>query len=923
VGAISGRDRRSFESCREWGIEMAFWDRLSWRRARDKDLEEEIQSHLRMAMQERARLGESADESAATARAEFGNVGLVKEVTREMWGWMSIERLVQDVRYAARVLRRSPGFAAVAILSMGLGIGANTAIFSLVDALLLRSLPVRNASELMTVGDPARTGGVSEGAGRTDLFSHPFYERFRERNSVFRDVYATGRSEKLNVMVSGAAEVSHVRARFVTGNFFGMLGVRALIGRTFTEEEVRREGGAPVIVISYGYWERQFGLDPAVVGRMITINGSSFTVIGVTPREFSGDVVGVPNDMWFPITMQAAANPGRNYLRDRKMSWLLLMGRRKAGVSERQAEAGVQVTGTQIFRELYKGDETPEELAGLLRGRIPVSPGAKGFSRMRHDAALPLTILMGIVGVILLMCCANVANLQLARALNRGREMGLRLAVGAGPGRLIRQLLTESVALACAGGTVGLLFAFWGSHLLLRLMTPEGPLPLHTEPNAPVLYFTAAIAIFSGLLFGLAPALRTIHFDLVSSLKESRAGQQPDGFSRSFGKMLVVSQIVFSMILLVFAGLFLGTLKNLRSVDVGYQREGLLLVQVDPKTGGYKDAQMNSMSMELLSRLQRIPGVAAATFSENGLFSGTYSEGTVEVEGDKPRSRDEKQVGNDRVGPNYFEVVGTRVIEGRGIGMEDNKDTPRVAVINKKMARFYFPHSSAVGRHLFEGEGKDRVTLTIVGVVEDAKEQDLRKVTPRRFYFASLQKTEPVSFVNYEIRTRAASAPVAEGVRRTVASSNSRLPVTSMESADELINDELSAERLLARLSGFFGLLALLLGAIGLYGVMAYMTTRRTAEIGIRLALGAERGKVIQMVVGETWRLVAIGLAIGVLVSTAMARVFEKSLFGVSAFDPATTLWAVAAISLAALIAAYLPARKAARVDPLIALHYE
>ncbi len=571
---------------------MGMWNGLRRRRAREADLEEEIESHFRMAAQDRAREGEAAYEAVGEARREFGNVGLVKEVTREMWGWMSIERLVQDVRYAARVLRKSPGFAAVAILSMGLGIGANTAIFSLVDALLLRSLPVRNPGELMTIGNPARTAGVSVGSGgRTDLFSGPFYERFRERNSVFSEVYSEGRSEQLNVLLGGtpnAASAGRVRGRFVSGNFFSALGVSPLMGRTFTETEVRREGGAPVIVISYGYWERQFGRNPGVIGQRVTINGSSFTVIGVTPRDFFGDVVGVPNDIWFPITMQSAANPGRDYLRDRKVSWLLMMGRLKPGVSQRQAEAAVNVTGAQIFRELYKGDETPEELRKLLRERIQVSSGAKGFSRMRQDSSVPLMILMGIVGVILLICCANVANLQLARALSRGREMGLRLAVGAGQMRLIRQLLTESLALACAGGAVGLAFAFWGSRALLRLISPEGPLPLRTELNAPVLFFTAALAILSGLLFGLAPALRTTRFDLVSSLKESRSGQQPDGFSRAFGRMLVVSQIVLSLTLLVFAGLFLGTLRKLRSVDVGYARKDLLLVEVDQELAATK-----------------------------------------------------------------------------------------------------------------------------------------------------------------------------------------------------------------------------------------------------------------------------------------------------------------------------------------------
>ncbi len=675
---------------------MGKWDWLRGRRRREAELEEEIASHFRMAAQDRAARGESTAEAGAGARREFGNVGLVKEVTRDVWGWGSLERLVQDVRYTARVLRNSPGFAVVAMLSMALGIGANTAIFSLVDALLLRSLPVENPGELMTVGDATRTGAVSAGSPRTDFFSYPFYQEFRAKNTVFSDVYATGRSEQLNLAGGGrdAVDGSRVRPRFVTGNFFAVLGVNALIGRTFTDEEVRKEGGAPVMVISYGYWERQFGRNPAVIGRKLTINGSSFTVIGVTPKEFLGDIVGAPTDIWLPITMQAVANPGRDYLRQRDVCWLSLMGRLKPGISQRQARAAANVTGAQILRELYKGDESPRELETLLHEKIRVSSGAKGFSHLRQESSLPLMILMGIVGVILLICCANVANLQLARALSRGREMGLRLAVGAGQWRLMRQLLTESIVLAFSGAAFGLLLAFWGSHALLRLISPDGPLPLHTELNGSVLSFTAGIAILSGLLFGLAPAVRTTRFDLVSSLKESRTGQQPDGFSRTFGRILVVSQIVLSVMLLVFAGLFLGTLKNLRSIDVGYARKGLLLLRVDPRTGGYKDAQIKQMNTELLARLQQIPGVEAVSYSENGLFSGTENESDAQVEGYKPRTDADKENGYDRVGPRYFEVVGTRVVAGRGIGPEDNEHTQKVAVINEKMAKFYFPQWS-------------------------------------------------------------------------------------------------------------------------------------------------------------------------------------------------------------------------------------
>ncbi len=676
-----------------------------------------------------------------------------------MWGWTSLERLGQDLRYAFRVVRNSPGFAAVAILSMALGIGANTAIFSLIDAVMLQSLPVRNPSELVMVGDPTRTGGRSEGGGRADLFSYPFYERIRRQNKVFSDVYASGRSEHLDVAFPGslsatAANDQAPRGRLVSGNFFEVLGVLPFIGRTFTQQEVGVPGAAPVVVISYGYWERQFGRNPGIVGQNLRINGSRFTVIGVAAREFFGDVVGAATDIWFPITMQAQANPGHDDLKQPGVSWLLLMGRLNPGISLAQADAALNVLAPQLFRELYKSIDSKEGLQRLLKTRVQVSSGAKGFSRIRHDFSLPLLVLMGIVALVLLICCANVANLQLTRAINRHREMGLRLAIGAAQGRLIRQLLTESLMLSIAGGCAGLLFAFWGTHVLLKLVSQDRQTPMILHLDARVLLFTAAASILSGLLFGLAPALRATSVDLISSLKESKSGP-PIGASQIFSKLLVVCQIVFSVMLLAGAGLFIRTLQNLEKLDVGYAREGLLLVQVDSKTGGYKDAQVNQLTTELLERFKTIPGVQAVSVSENGLFSGTDSETNSEIEGYTPRTFADRVNRSDRVGPNYFEVVGTPVILGRGITPEDNERAPKVAVINEKMARFYFPHSSPLGRHIFDGDGKDRIAITIVGVVRDAKERELRQPTARRFYTAYLQhrETDPIEDIVFELRT--------------------------------------------------------------------------------------------------------------------------------------------------------------------------
>jgi predicted permease len=809
---------------------------------------------------------------------------------------------------------------------MAFGIGANTAIFSLIDTVMLQSLPVRNAKDLVIIGDPTRVGGLSNGGGRTDLFSYPFYEQFRDRNRVFSHVYATGRSERLSVATSESSADENVRGRFVSGNYFDVLGVSALLGRTFSQKEVRVSSAAPVVVISFGYWERQFGRNPAVIGQKLLVNGSAFTVIGVTAPEFFGDIVGAPIDIWFPIAMQVLANPGHDYLKSPGTSWLLMMGRLRPGVSQSQAAAAINVLGPQIFRDLLKSSEPAEDLRRLLKEPIQVSSGAKGFSRIRHEFSLPLLTLMGIVILVLLICCANVANLQLARAVRRGREMGLRLAVGAGQARLVRQLLTESLVLSLLGGAAGLLFAFWGTHLLLRLVSESDKLPpLQPRLDGNVLLFTAAVSICAGLLFGLAPAWQTARLDLISNLKESRSGQ-PEGVTRAFGKLLIVSQIVFSLILLVGAGLFVRTLQNLENVDVGYTRRGLLLVKIDSQAGGYKDAQVNQLTRNLLDRLRRIPGVFSATVSENGLFSGTDStENSAEIEGYTPRSYDDRVNRSDRVGPNYFEVVGTHVAQGRGIRPQDSEHGMNVVVINEAMSRFYFPHANPVGKHIFDGTGKNRVVYTIIGVVQDVKQRQLRETAARRLYtaFFQHQPDDPIDAINFEIRTGTRSALFTDAVRRSFASYNPNLPILSIQSADELINDDLRQERLVARLSSFFGVLALALAGIGLYGVLSYLTARRTIEIGIRLALGAEKRSVIGMILRETLLLIAAGLGIGIVLSLAAFRLLSNSLYGLSASDPLTILMAAVMITAVAATAACLPAWRASRVDPMVALRYE
>lgn len=900
------------------------------KRRRDRDLEEEIRSHLEMAVRDRLERGESQKDADNSARREFGNTTLIKEITREMWGWATLERLLQDLRYTGRILRNSPGFTIVAILSIALGIGVNTAIFSLIDAVLLKPLAVRNPEQLVTVGDPTHTGALSEGAGRSDIFSYPFFERFRARQQVFNDVYASGRCERLDVALANGSPIgtteNNVRGRFVTGNFFSLLGVHSRIGRVFTEPEVRIPGSAPVIVIGDGFWQRTFAGDPGVIGQTLIVGGSKFTIIGVMPAEFSGDVVGASTDIWFPMTMQAQANPGHDSLKDPQVNWLLLMGRLKPGVSIGQADASIQVIGHRLFEELYKNAQSAEGLQELLRAKIEVAPGGKGFSRVRHELAAPLMILMGIVSLVLLISCANVANLQLARAAARGREMSLRLAVGAARTRLLRQLLTESFVLSAAGAALGLMLALWATRLFLRLVSGSMQIGLNVHLDATILWFTVAAAFLAGLLFGLAPAIQATRVDLISALKESKS-EPSKAFARGFGKALIVSQIVFSLVLLVCAALFIRTLQNLEKVDVGYARDGLLLAQLDFKAAGYQDNRINQLVRDSLQKLQQVPGVEAVSASENGLFSGTDSEGNNEIEGFVPHSLEDKVNHYDRVGPTYFYTVGSRIISGRGIGPQDTGGAPKVAVINEKMAQFYFPHENPIGRHIFDSDdpsGKNRIAITIVGVVRDVKQSDLREPAPRRFYLAMMQHrpTDPIDSLSLEIRVRVPSQSLMDSVRHAIKTVDPKLPI-DLKTADGLIGEAVSQEKVVAQLTSFFGLLAVVLAAIGLYGVMSYLTVRRTTEIGIRMALGAHRPAVIGMVLRETFRLVVLGVILGMAASFFLAGLLAKSLFGLPAFDPLSTGMAAAVIAIAAALATYIPARRAARVDPISALRYE
>jgi predicted permease len=836
---------------------------------------------------------------------------------------------IQDLRYAVRQLRKSPGFAAVAILSLALGIGANTAIFTLINTLILKSLPVRNPEQLVSFGTGIDSGQIDGiGPGALDIFPYDFFKQVEQQHDPLQDVCAIGSYPVIVSVRTGPGEVAaQASSELVSGTFFRVLGVEPALGRPILPEDADAPGRNPVAVISYRYWLKTLSADPSVIGRAITINGTAFTVIGVTPPNFFGVEVNPETpDMWLPVTMQQEVMLRPSLMNPHGLFWLHMMARRKEGVGAKAAQAWA-TQQIQQFMLAREGAQVSEKRKGEIRQiYIDMLPGGRGISHLREQFSGPLYILMGVVLLVLAIACANLANFLLARSAKREREIATRMAMGASPARVLWQVLTEALLLSSLGGVAGLLVAFVGTKVLLRFVV-EGAKnsSLEANPDLRVLAFTFGVSLLTGVLFGIAPAWRASRLSTASLTSSARSASGTGARSNSLlPKVLVAGQVALSLILLAGAGLFVRTLENLKNQDFGFNRNNVLLVDFADKLAGYKADQLTNLHERIVQRLDALPGVNSASLSSSPPISFGNWRSPILVQGYTAAPDEDLSTSIKRVSSQYFDTVGIGVLQGRGIGWQDTATSLKVVVINQTLAKHFFPRGDAIGHQFTVLDPSVPGPWQIVGVVRDTKYNEPRE-TPKRMIYLPLEQMTGDDSYAYTMQVRAQGDPanIADEVRTAIAGVDPALPLLEIRTISEHVDLFMQNERLISQLASFFSVLALSLACIGLYGIMTYNVLRRTNEIGIRIALGARPAAILWMVLRESLVLLGIGVAIGIPATVAATRVVQSQLFGLGPFDIATIAAAVLTISVVVLFSAYLPARRAASVDPMVALRYE
>ncbi len=903
---------------------------LTGRRGLADDLREEIHAHLEFEVQENLSRGMAPEQARRAALQDLGNLTLIHERARESWAFYALETFLQDLRYGLRMLARSPGLAAAAVLSLALGIGANTALFSVINAVMLRMLPVRQPERLMLLSWSAKAwpekvmddveGSVDKdkrtGMTVSSSFSSTTYEHLGRNNSVFSAMLASSSNDsRVNIGLGGRAEDAMMQA--VSGNYFQVLGVPAIAGRALLPGD-EKPGAPPAAVLSHSCWQRRFGGDTSVSGKVMVINGVPVTIVGIVAREFSGVEPGQSPDLFVPLSFHADQQR-RAYgldLSPPRVWWLTIIGRLKPGVSEQQAGSELKILFDRSLG--FNGGSVASD---TIRPELQLAPASRGLGGLRDAYSTSLLLLMAMVGLVLLITCANIAGLLLARATARQREISIRLSLGAPRLRIIRQMLTESVLLGVLGGAIGLPIASWISRLVAALFAsaPGQPITLSVRPDATVFVFTAVISIASGILFGLAPALRASRMDVYSALRQTRG---ISGHSRQrflSGRILVGAQVALCLLLLIGSGLLVQTLQRLQRVDLGFNRQRLLLFEVQPGLNGYKTARLAAYYDDLQRRIGAIHGVRSVGMSARGPIGDGWSQGLVTIPGYTPAG---KGVPFYRhwVSPGFFGTLEIPLVMGRVLNYQDSPSAPRVVVVNQKFVRSYFHGQNPIGRRFDAGS----VKADIIGVVGDAKYGSLRDDAPPTAYFSYLQypRDFPAS-MTFEVRTEGDPGTVTTMIQSAAAAADKDIPLVKMRALDEVIDQTLFLEKTFASLSASFGFLALLLACVGLYGTMSYTVSRRTNEIGIRLALGAQRSAILQMVLRETLWIVLAGIVIGMPLGWLGTTLLRSQLFGLSPHDPRTILLAVASIIAVTLFAGYLPARRASQVDPITALRYE
>jgi predicted permease len=909
-----------------------------WKKdALDQNLDDELRAHLEMRADDGIASGLSPKDARYDAQKRFGNSTLMKERTREMDIFAWLESVWQDIRYAARTLRHSPGFTVIAVLSLALGIGANTAIFSVMDALLLHELPVQEPQRIVALGY------IEDNEYQT-AFSFPMFKSLRNGlpPATFSSVSAVGQFWRSNVTIHTAAGISggeDALVGLVSGNFFATMGVNAFAGRTLTHDDDGAPGGHPVAVISYSYWKRRFNQASAAIGQTLTFNDTTYAIVGVAPEGFTGDWVGRSTDFWIPASMAAQVFPERpDMLSNPNMTGTRIIARTKPGITLRTANSAAEVVWYQAIAEM-----TPQLNASwrdyYAHERFEMSSFARGYSPERDVFTQPLIILLIIAGVVLLIACANIANLLLARSASRQREITVRVALGAGPGRISRQLLTESLLLAALGGASGILFSYWGTNALLGFLNsyPQSVglgnlyLELTVHPNVGILAFTAAVCLFTGILFGLAPALRARGLSLAPALAQ-RSGATQTWMSRfGLGKGLLVTQVGLSLLLLVGAGLFVRTLYKLKWQDLGFDRQHVLLVWTRPGQSRTTGPALASFYEAAQERISALPGVVSASPSMKGLLRDQPYGAKIKVPGYIPKS-DPDILPFDLVAPRFFETVGMRLTAGRDFTARDRENAAHVAVLNEFTARQYFGNQNPIGQHVGIGKvGREAPVedTEIVGVVRDAKGYNSLRETERRMIYIPFRQDQSwsahprIANMCLAVRTQGDPQRMKAAIHAELMRLDPDLPVIGMDSVEEQLDQAAADERIIAVLSTFFGVLGVVLACIGLYGLISYTVARRTNEIGIRMALGAHRGKILAMVLRESLLLVFIGILIGVPATLAVTRLVSSRLYGISAADPFTIAGAAILMLAVAALAGFIPARRASRVDPIAALRYE